>query len=264
MLLGCWALLILVSVSTASFEPEDAVEVEILKRKMLAGLGMKSLPDMRLVNTPQTVMRRMQRKYLRSVKRSQRELLSFEPTECQANSHAVFQPEIDSDSRILWARLTFPNSSVAFVSDTLKKWRHDESELLLSIPCHHCCGSKLEVMVKESSEGTRSKRSPCTSQCCRRPLTMDFDELGWDWVVQPKQFQAYFCKGRCTEASDDFDSSHAIMQSILNSKGKKVPRPCCVPKKLRPLDILHYNDKTPPELVVSRQRGMIVKVCACT
>ncbi|GIY60686.1 hypothetical protein CEXT_33471 [Caerostris extrusa] len=80
MLLGCWALLILVSVSTASFEPEDAVEVEILKRKMLAGLGMKSLPDMRQVNTSQTVMRRMQRKYLRSVKRSQRELLSFEPT----------------------------------------------------------------------------------------------------------------------------------------------------------------------------------------
>ncbi|CAL1298810.1 unnamed protein product [Larinioides sclopetarius] len=183
---------------------------------------------------------------------------------CERDSYVEFHPEIEYDSRVLWARLRFPNSSTSDVSDVLRKWRRDGEELLLTLPCLRCCGARLEILVRESTSGARSKRSACGRECCRRPLRIRFKDIGWDWIVQPAEFEAFYCKGRCRDSTDDFASTHALMQSILSFKGRKVSRPCCAPRKLRPLNLLHYNDKQPPELVVTRQKGMIVKECACT
>ena len=36
------------------------------------------------------------------------------------------------------------------------------------------------------------------TQCCRWPLTIDFDEFGWEWVLFPKTFEAGFCSGDCS------------------------------------------------------------------
>ena len=30
------------------------------------------------------------------------------------------------------------------------------------------------------------------------PLTIDFDEFGWDWVLFPKTYEANFCSGDCS------------------------------------------------------------------
>ncbi|GIX71165.1 hypothetical protein CEXT_280091 [Caerostris extrusa] len=77
MLFGCWTLLaVLAGALLARSEPQD---IEILKRRILASMGMESVPDMRLVNTSEIVMKTMMEKYLQRVKRSERELLSFEP-----------------------------------------------------------------------------------------------------------------------------------------------------------------------------------------
>lgn len=163
-------------------------------------------------------------------------------------------------SSFQWARLRFPNSTTMDISPIVKQWKANFRGVLL-VECHErwCKRAVLEIMVRKS----RSKRSVCNRECCRRPLKISFKDIGWDWIVQPVEFEAYYCKGRCRNVSDDFASTHALMQSILNYKGRKVTRPCCAPRKLRPLDLLHYNDKNPPELVVTRQKGMIVKECAC-
>lgn len=92
---------------------------------------------------------------------------------------------------------------------------------------------------------------------------MNFHELGWEWVLQPAEFEAFFCSGRCKGKGAEFSSTHALLQAIGSTKGRG-HGPCCAPTKLRPLDLLHYNDKSPPELVVTRQKGMIVRQCACT
>jgi len=34
-------------------------------------------------------------------------------------------------------------------------------------------------------------------RCCRYPLTVDFAEFGWDWVLAPTRFEAYYCAGLC-------------------------------------------------------------------
>ena len=36
------------------------------------------------------------------------------------------------------------------------------------------------------------------TQCCMWPLTIDFDEFGWDWVLFPKTYDANFCSGDCS------------------------------------------------------------------
>ena len=36
------------------------------------------------------------------------------------------------------------------------------------------------------------------TQCCMWPLTIDFDEFGWDWVLFPKTYEANFCSGDCS------------------------------------------------------------------
>lgn len=160
-----------------------------------------------------------------------------------------------------WAKLRFPNSTSVDITSIVRTWKDNFNDVL-EIECHErsCTKVKLEILVRKS----RSKRSACTRECCRRPLKVSFKDIGWDWIVQPVEFNAFFCKGRCRSITDDFASTHALMQSILNYKGRKVTRPCCAPHKLRPLDLLHYNDQDPPELVVTRQKGMIVKECACS
>lgn len=176
-------------------------------------------------------------------------------------NYLTFKPDLEYSSSFQWARLRFPNASYMDITSTVRKWKENTTNVL-QVECRErrCRRAKLEIMARKTR---RSKRSTCNRECCRRPLKISFKEIGWDWIVQPAEFEAFYCKGRCRNVSDDFASTHALMQSILNYKGRKVTRPCCAPRKLRPLDLLHYNDKTPPELVVTRQKGMIVKECAC-
>lgn len=184
--------------------------------------------------------------------------------------HVTFIPDISPNNLSLTsARLRFPDSSHLDVTTAVHQWLQQATPtsppIPLTIPCRRrrCCKTRLELTVRPP----RSKRSAhraCSGNCCKKSLKISFKEIGWNWVIQPKEFEAFHCKGRCRDVTSDFASTHALMQSILSHKGRKVSRPCCTPKRLKPLSLLHYNDKTPPELVVTRKKGMIVKECACT
>ncbi|KAK1784753.1 hypothetical protein P4O66_003426 [Electrophorus voltai] len=88
--------------------------------------------------------------------------------------------------------------------------------------------------------GKRSK-----SRCSKKPLHVNFRELGWDdWVIAPLEYEAYHCEGVC-----DFPlrshlepTNHAIIQTLMNSMDPgNMPPSCCVPSKLSPISIL-YTD----------------------
>ena len=52
----------------------------------------------------------------------------------------------------------------------------------------------------------------------------------------------------------------------IQSKHKiqgRVPKPCCVGTKFRPLDILHVDDTNPTKLKVTRWKNVIVTECGC-
>ena len=57
-------------------------------------------------------------------------------------------------------------------------------------------------------------------------------------------------------------NDHAMLQSIMHLKTRhqihgKIPKPCCVGRKFRPLDILHVDDLDPTKLKVTRWKDVI-------
>ena len=46
-----------------------------------------------------------------------------------------------------------------------------------------------------------SPMNVCTAEqtgCCRENLTVSFSKLGWHFIIAPTEYNAYYCKGRCS------------------------------------------------------------------
>ena len=96
-----------------------------------------------------------------------------------------------------------------------------------------------------------------------------FSFSGFEFIQQPKAFDAYMCKGRCPARYNALND-HSLLQSIMHLKTKKhtnsrnrVHKPCCVGTKFQPLDILHVDDKNPSKLKVTHWKNVIVSDCGC-
>ncbi|XP_060083682.1 bone morphogenetic protein 10-like [Ylistrum balloti] len=102
--------------------------------------------------------------------------------------------------------------------------------------------------------------------CRRRPLYIQFSDIGWDrWIIAPQGYQAYQCAGKCFFPFSDYLSptKHSIIQTLLNSKNpKKASRACCVPTKLDSISIL-YVDEMGVVTFKYTYDGMVVKECGC-
>ncbi|XP_077008290.1 growth/differentiation factor 7 [Tamandua tetradactyla] len=103
------------------------------------------------------------------------------------------------------------------------------------------------------------------SRCSRKPLHVDFKELGWDdWVIAPLDYEAYHCEGVC-----DFPlrshlepTNHAIIQTLLNSMAPEAaPASCCVPARLSPISILYIDAAN--NVVYKQYEDMVVEACGC-
>lgn len=101
-----------------------------------------------------------------------------------------------------------------------------------------------------------------TDLCCRHSLKVSFAEIGWHWVAEPKEFDAYMCKGRCPNDNRNFNSTHALVQSLMSERAD-VPSPCCAPKSLKGLSLLYQDGPDSDLYTVSMQQGMVVEECAC-
>lgn len=38
------------------------------------------------------------------------------------------------------------------------------------------------------------------TKCCLYDLMIDFEKVGWDFVIAPKRYNAYICNGECTQS----------------------------------------------------------------
>ncbi|PAA83418.1 hypothetical protein BOX15_Mlig030963g3 [Macrostomum lignano] len=120
------------------------------------------------------------------------------------------------------------------------------------------------------SSGTSGQQLPHVASdlaavCQRRPLYVDFAEIGWDsWIIAPQGFDAGACSGQCPfPLSDVFNATnHAILQMTLHSSrpGQASP-PTCVPAKLRPKTILYQGSHN--EVVLKSFDDMEVDYCGC-
>ncbi|XP_024153637.1 growth/differentiation factor 6-B [Oryzias melastigma] len=108
--------------------------------------------------------------------------------------------------------------------------------------------------------GRRSK-----SRCSKKPLHVNFRELGWDdWIIAPLDYEAYHCEGVC-----DFPlrshlepTNHAIIQTLMNSMNpSNMPPSCCAPSKLSPISILYIDSGN--NVVYKQYEDMVVESCGC-
>uniref|UniRef100_A0A3B4FXL6 TGF-beta family profile domain-containing protein n=1 Tax=Pundamilia nyererei TaxID=303518 RepID=A0A3B4FXL6_9CICH len=100
--------------------------------------------------------------------------------------------------------------------------------------------------------------------CRKVDMWVDFEKLGWsEWIVYPKRYNAYRCKGTCPTPVDETytPTNHAYIQSLLNyHHPDKAPCLSCVPTHLAPISMLYFEDG---KMVMRHQDDMVVEECGC-
>uniref|UniRef100_A0A8C5T4Y4 Growth differentiation factor 7 n=1 Tax=Malurus cyaneus samueli TaxID=2593467 RepID=A0A8C5T4Y4_9PASS len=113
--------------------------------------------------------------------------------------------------------------------------------------------------------GGRGHGKKAKTRCSRKPLHVNFKELGWDdWIIAPLDYEAYHCEGVC-----DFPlrshlepTNHAIIQTLMNSMDpESTPPSCCVPSKLSPISILYIDSGN--NVVTNSTRTWLWRRVAC-
>ncbi|XP_029374153.1 bone morphogenetic protein 16 isoform X1 [Echeneis naucrates] len=102
------------------------------------------------------------------------------------------------------------------------------------------------------------------NRCRRHPLHVDFKDVGWHkWIIAPSGYDAFFCLGECRFPLADHmnSSSHAMVQTLVNSVNGAVPRACCVPTSLSPIALLYLDPQD--RVVLKNYQDMVVEGCGC-
>uniref|UniRef100_A0A0A1X9X5 Inhibin beta B chain n=1 Tax=Zeugodacus cucurbitae TaxID=28588 RepID=A0A0A1X9X5_ZEUCU len=172
----------------------------------------------------------------------------------------------------------------------IKRWfgNHDLSHLI-HISCRTCDMTTMEEMIsvdkdyrpfimvdtRNRKRASRQKRGiNCTdgvTECCREKLYISFDEIGWgDWIIQPRGYDAYFCRGSCgSVASVAQSATHhsAFLQKIAlsrrNNRDSKPLElvPCCTAKQYSSLKLVFMDSNN-----TATQKtfpNMVVESCGC-
>lgn len=102
------------------------------------------------------------------------------------------------------------------------------------------------------------------NRCRRHPLYVDFNDVGWHkWIIAPSGYDAFFCLGECRFPLADHmnSSSHAMVQTLVNSVNGAVPRASCVPTSLSPIALLYLDPQD--RVVLKNYQDMVVEGCGC-
>uniref|UniRef100_A0A8C4NKP9 Myostatin b n=1 Tax=Eptatretus burgeri TaxID=7764 RepID=A0A8C4NKP9_EPTBU len=109
----------------------------------------------------------------------------------------------------------------------------------------------------------RSLSLDCTEasgemQCCRYMLVVDLNAIGFDWVIAPKTYQAYYCTGLCNQMSLQ-RYPHTQLVSRVNANGWG---PCCSPTKMSAISMIYFTNS---QNIMSRKiSDMVVDRCGCS
>ncbi|KAL7831516.1 hypothetical protein SRHO_G00310190 [Serrasalmus rhombeus] len=123
----------------------------------------------------------------------------------------------------------------------------------------------LEVKIAESPKRSRrdsgldcDERSS-ESRCCRYPLTVDFEDFGWDWIIAPKRYKANYCSGECEQVHlQKYPHTHLVNKA--NPRG--TAGPCCTPTKMSPINMLYFNHRE--QIIYGKIPSMVVDLCGCS
>ncbi|XP_056156925.1 growth/differentiation factor 8-like [Lampris incognitus] len=123
----------------------------------------------------------------------------------------------------------------------------------------------IEVKILDSPKrsrrdsGLNCDEESAERRCCRYPLTVDFEEFGWDWIIAPKRYRANYCSGEC-EYMHLQKYPHTHLVNKANPRG--TAGPCCTPTKMSPINMLYFNRKE--QIIYGKIPSMVVDHCGCS
>jgi hypothetical protein len=206
--------------------------------------------------------------------------------------YQIVRPENGNDSPTLLhvraKKIEVSSKKGVWVTIELKKlvsqwFRHPNENLGLAIHSYDSDGKELAVIEAndnedtsllpfievrvESKTGNRKRRMVglnCEEnsnevRCCRYPLTVDFEEFGWDWIIAPKRYEANYCSGECPYVFlQKYPHTHLVQQA--NPSGSAGP--CCSPRKMSAISMLYFDDNY--NIIYGMLPGMVVDRCGCS
>lgn len=169
------------------------------------------------------------------------------------------------------------------VTDVVRNWISGDRNLGLELECPGCSRSwaPLEATIsalirpgagrKRRNIYEKGRRTDCVGnrkrKCCRHTMTVTFKNLKipeMDSIIQPKYYEAGFCRGRCP-LNYNHATNHSRIQSLMHRlDSKAMPKVCCAPSKLEPLEILRINPADTQKLMIEKWDNMKVVECACS
>ncbi|KAI6177416.1 DAF-7 protein [Aphelenchoides bicaudatus] len=98
------------------------------------------------------------------------------------------------------------------------------------------------------------------TKCCLYDLMIDFEKVGWDFVIAPKRYNAYICLGNCltSKNSNSMMSSHSSITSRLMTD----PYQCCHPKDYSGVTVVYVTESN--EIWVKDIPSLVAKRCGCS
>ncbi|VDL69361.1 unnamed protein product [Nippostrongylus brasiliensis] len=124
-----------------------------------------------------------------------------------------------------------------------------------------------------SDSKTRRKRSPsvCLPEdqepgCCLYDLIVDFQQMGWKFIIAPHKYNAYMCRGDCsvnhthvTRSGHTRISKAGIItrQDATGNQGM-----CCHPAEYDAVRMIYMNGDN--QVTMARVPGMIARKCTCS
>lgn len=109
-----------------------------------------------------------------------------------------------------------------------------------------------------------------TSTCCLKPLTIHFkNDLNFDFIEEPKEFEANFCEGYCPEMSGlntMTPQRFQFLQNLVEGHPAASIEPCCTGSAYKPLDVLikTFNRRTMQYVtIIDQLEQATVTKCKC-
>lgn len=116
-------------------------------------------------------------------------------------------------------------------------------------------GARLVIEKRKKSKQLSAKRTDnsenppplCMGRCCLRHLVVDFDLLGWDWIMYPRKYIANYCSGSCSQqymgAADQgrLESHSKIIQSMLSKLNVTETGSACVADSTTAVNLMYAD-----------------------
>ena len=110
------------------------------------------------------------------------------------------------------------------------------------------------IKKRVRKRSTETRDCPSDGRCCKHRMTLSLKSI--PWILMPSHIEALVCRGDCPP----LHRSRWLWSFLSQVQRKR--KPCCVPTKLAPVSVIHYNDQR--QLITSEVNNMMVRSCGCT